>query len=107
MALQAGGIRIVTSLAKSPAAALEDLKLEASKLQGTGHWVPCCLPRRFTLSLTGAAAETSTDPTVTTLLVCPGVEEWQDFADFNDFRENALGMLGERHSRMMFVNAAA
>ena len=41
---------------------------------------------------TGAPGTTAT--TVTTLLVCPGVKPWEDFAEFNAFRETELGMLG-------------
>ncbi|CAE6920034.1 argC [Symbiodinium natans] len=69
-ASEAGGIRIVTSMAKSPADALEDLKAEAARLQG---------------------APGTTATTVTTLLVCPGVKPWEDFAEFNAFRETELG----------------
>lgn len=65
-ASEANGIRIATSMANSPAAALEDLKAEAARLQG------------------------ARDSTVTTLLVCPCVEPWEDFANFNDFRETEL-----------------
>ncbi|CAE7198359.1 argC [Symbiodinium microadriaticum] len=65
-ASEANGIRIATSMANSPAAALEDLKAEAARLQG------------------------ARDSTVTTLLVCPCVEPWEDFANFKDFRETEL-----------------
>lgn len=68
---EAGGIRIVTSSASTPQEVLEDLQREAKKLQG---WLP----------------EPQAGSPVTTLLVCPSVEEWRDFENFDAFREEIL-----------------
>eukprot|EP00913_Durusdinium_trenchii_P023269 g21847.t1 len=71
---EAGGIRVVTSLASSPEDALLDLKAEAAKLKGSLAALPQGCP-------------------TTTLLVCPMVGEWEEFARFSVFREEELLML--------------
>ncbi|CAK9088085.1 unnamed protein product [Durusdinium trenchii] len=68
---EAGGIRVVTSLASSPEDALLDLKAEAAKLKGSLAALPQGCP-------------------TTTLLVCPMVGEWEEFARFSVFREEEL-----------------
>ena len=53
-----------------------------------------CYGCALALGLWGWLPEPQAGSPVTTLLVCPSVEEWRDFENFDAFREEILLMLG-------------
>lgn len=72
---EAGRIRVVTSTCTSESAVLSDLNSEALRVSG---------------ALPPACGETADGKPTTTLLVCPHVCGWDDFAPFHQFYVNQL-----------------